>query len=77
MKLGSIFGPVFFSVVAALVLYDLVIKSAIAAIMPNKYDNTFDPSGSLNVKHIEAKRIQSEDHLQRLLKGDTKISARA
>jgi hypothetical protein len=44
MNFKAIFGPVFFSVLAALILYDLVIKSAIAAVMPgNKYDNTYDP----------------------------------
>lgn len=42
MKLGSIFGTTFFSVLAALVLYDLVVKGIVGNFIPSlsTYDNT-------------------------------------
>ncbi len=43
MSFKGIFGATFFSVLAALIIYDLVVKGVVAGF--NKYDNTFDPSG--------------------------------
>ena len=45
MSFGRIFGPTFFSVLAALVLYDLVGKGLIAKVGLNTYDDTFNPEG--------------------------------
>jgi hypothetical protein len=43
MNIGRIFGTTFFSVLAALILYDAFVKSAVSGVL--KYDNTFDPLG--------------------------------
>ena len=69
MNLKAIFGPVFLSVIAALVLYDLIIKGLVGKFMPkNTYDNTFDPTGDridANRAAIE-RRIESENRLRKL-----------
>lgn len=49
MNIQKIFGATFFSVLAALVLYDLVGKGMIAKVTGNSYDDTFNPNG--NAKH--------------------------
>jgi hypothetical protein len=63
---------------AALILYDLVIKSFVAGIFPsNKYDNTFDPSGKNiparvkeNKRQENISRAQSKhDQLRLLVEG--------
>lgn len=43
MNLGRIFGATFFSVIAALVAYDLVGKNLLSKV--SGYDNTFNPEG--------------------------------
>lgn len=46
MNFKAIFGPVFFSVLAALILYDLLVKGLVGKVFTkNAYDNTFDPAG--------------------------------
>lgn len=41
MSIKSIFGATFVSVIAALVIYDLVVKGLVAKIA-NQFDDTFD-----------------------------------
>jgi hypothetical protein len=49
MKLSGIFGATFVSVLAALIIYDLLVKGLVAGFMPsNKYDNTFNPEGEID-----------------------------
>lgn len=45
MNVSKIFGATFFSVLAALVLYDLVGKGLLSKIGVSSYDDTFDPHG--------------------------------
>ena len=72
MNLKAILGTTFLSVLAALVVYDLVVKSAIAKVM-NKYDNTFDPSASAiqpKMKIVKSEKIEPKNsHLENLLHG--------
>lgn len=51
MNVKGIFGATFMSCLAALIIYDLVVKGVVASFSSNKYDNTFDPSGE-SVKQL-------------------------
>ncbi len=43
MNLGKIFGATFFSVIAAMIAYDLIVKNLVSGVLPSgKYDDTFD-----------------------------------
>lgn len=73
MSFKGIFGATFFSVLAALVLYDLVIKGVVSGLMPNKYDNTYDPmkimsTGKKSVKNF-SNETERRKHLQDLIEG--------
>lgn len=43
MSIKSIFGSVFISCLAALILYDMLVKGFIAKTGLSPYDNTFEP----------------------------------
>lgn len=73
MNIKAIFGATFFSVLAALILYDLVVKGIVSQIS-NKYDNTYDPRGS---KKNFANSREQKSHLQRLISGDEKLPVAA
>jgi hypothetical protein len=45
MNVSKIFGATFFSVLAALVLYDLVGKGLLSKLGVSSYDDTFNPLG--------------------------------
>lgn len=42
MSIKSIFGSVFFSVLAALIIYDLLVKGLLSKVGISGYDDTFD-----------------------------------
>lgn len=48
LNLGAIFGTTFFSVIAALIIYDMVVKGLLANLNIGKYDNTFQGVDNFN-----------------------------
>ena len=53
MNIGKIFGATFFSVLAALIVYDMAVKGVVGGLL-NKYDDTFEPSGKKDGQYFIA-----------------------
>lgn len=52
MSIKSIFGSVFFSALAALIIYDLVVKGLVEKVR-NQYDDTFDNFSGKSAEQFE------------------------